>query len=165
MSASQIQHPQSYSQEEIQQILHLAIARKSDHGELSREQLWEIAAELEIDKDAIQAAEQDWLKGRVMEQKRHAFNLYRRDRLQQKAIKYLIVNGFLISINFLGAGTISWSLYVLLFWGLGLALESWKTFQSKGEAYEKAFQSWNLKHEMKRSMESLWDKLQKAWQT
>ncbi|MGK7873807.1 MAG: 2TM domain-containing protein [Xenococcaceae cyanobacterium] len=164
MSASEIQPPQSYNQEELQQILQLAIARKECDGELSREQLWEIAAELGIDKNSIQAAEQDWLQGQLVEQKRQAFDAYRRERLKQKAIKYLIVNTFLVSLNFFSASTLSWSLYILLLWGLLLSLDAWKTFQSKGEAYEQAFQRWNLKQEMKLSMQSLWDRLKKAWQ-
>ena len=163
MSASESQPPKSYSQEEIQQILQLAIARQTDKGELSREQLWEIAAELEIDRNCLQAAEYDWLNQKLLEQKRQAFDIYRREQFKQKTIKYLIVNAFLVTLNLIGAGTLSWSLYVLLGWGLLLSLDAWKTFQSKGEAYEQAFQSWNLKHEMKRSIESLWDRLKKDW--
>ncbi len=163
MSASESQPPKSYSQEEIQQILQLAIARQTDKGELSREQLWEIASELEIDRNCLQAAEYDWLNQKILEQKRQAFDIYRREQFKQKTIKYLIVNAFLVTLNLIGAGTLSWSLYVLLGWGLFLSLDAWKTFQSKGEAYEQAFQSWNLKHEMKRSIESLWDRLKQAW--
>jgi hypothetical protein len=165
MSASELQPPQSYTQEDVQQILHLAIARKTDQGELSREQLWEIATELEIDGESLQAAEQDWLNQRFLAEKRQEFDIYRRERLKQKAIRYLIVNGFLVTLDFLSGGVLSWSLYLLLIWGLGLSLDTWKTFQSKGEAYEQAFQKWNLKNEMKQTLTSLWNKIKKAWQT
>ena len=158
-------YPESYSPEDIQQILHLAIARKSDREELSREQLWEIADELDIDKNTLQAAEKDWLQGKVIEQKRQAFNLYRRNRLKQKITKYLIVNTFLVSLNLVAAGTLTWSLYILLFWGLGLALNAWKTFQSEGEEYEKAFQRWDFQNQVKQTVTTFWDKLQQAWQS
>ena len=168
MSASEIQLPQTYSQEDVQQILQLAIARKThqtDELELSREQLWEIGAELDIEPNCLQAAELDWLNQKILTNKRQAFDVYRRERLKNKAIYYLIVNTFLIFLNLVNAGTLSWSLYVLLGWGLFLVLESWKTLQTQGEDYEQAFQRWNMRQETKRFLESLWDRLKKAWQT
>jgi len=165
MSASEGQLPQTYTQEEVQQILHLAIAQSCDREELSREQLWEIATELEIDSETLQKAELDWLNGRFLDKKRQEFNIYRRELLKHKATKYAIVNAFLLTIDLISGGTLSWSIYILLFWGIGLSLDTWKTFQSKGDAYEQAFQKWNLKNEMKQSMVTLWNKLKKAWQT
>jgi hypothetical protein len=165
MSASEGQLPQTYTQEEVQQILHLAIAQGSEREELSREQLWEIATELEIDGATLQKAELDWLNGRFLDKKRQEFNLYRREVLKNKAIRYAIVNGFLLTIDLIAGGGLSWSMYILLFWGIGLSLATWRTFQSRGDAYEQAFQKWNLKNEMKQSMIVLWNKLKKAWQT
>lgn len=165
MSASEGQLPQTYTQEEVQQILHLAIAQQSDREELSREQLWEIATELEIDSETLQKAELDWLNGRFLDKKRQEFNTYRRELLKNKATRYAIVNAFLLTIDLISGGTLSWSIYILLFWGIGLSLDTWKTFQSRGDAYEQAFQKWNLKNEMKQSMVTLWNKLKKVWQT
>jgi hypothetical protein len=164
MTASEFQPPQIYTQEDVQQILHLAITKKTDRGELSREQLWEIAAELEIDSESLQAAEQDWLNSRLLDKKRQEFDLYRRDLLKQKVTRYAIVNIFLVSLDFLSGGVLSWSLYILLIWGLGLSLDTWKTFQTKGEAYEQAFQRWNLKNEMRQTLASLWSKLKNWWE-
>ena len=157
-------YPESYSPEDIQQILQLAIARQADREELSREQLWEIAAELDIDANSLQAAERDLLEGKIIAEKRKAFDLYRRNNLKQKTTKYVIVNIFLVSFNIITAGTLTWSLYVLLFWGLALALKAWKTFQSHGEEYERAFQRWDFQNQVKQTVTTFWDKLQKAWQ-
>ncbi|HAC65504.1 MAG TPA: hypothetical protein DCF68_18730 [Cyanothece sp. UBA12306] len=165
MSPSGVQPPESYSKDDVQEILHLAISRKTDVDELSRTQLWEIAAELDIDYESLQAAEQDWLKGKVIESKKQEFEQYRRKQLKQKAIRYAIINFFLIMLNLLGSGTVSWSLYILLILGLPLALTTWNTFQTDGEAYEQAFQRWSVKKEMKESISSLWDKFKKAWQS
>lgn len=165
MSPSGVQPPESYSKDDVQEILHLAIARKTDVEELSRAQLWEIAAELDIDYESLQAAEQDWLKGKVLRSKRQEFDEYRRKQLKQKAIRYGIINSFLIMLNFLSSGTLSWSLYILIILGLPLTLNAWNTFQIEGEAYEQAFQRWSLKKEMKESISTLWDKIKKAWQS
>ena len=70
MSASEVQPPQSYRKEEVQEILHLAIARKTEVEELSRTHLWEIAAELDIDADVLQVAENDWLLQKQRQEKK-----------------------------------------------------------------------------------------------
>lgn len=166
MSASELDRPQSYTQEDVQQILQLAIASKTDtdNEELSREQLLEIAAELDIEGESLQAAEKAWLVQKSNQRQQLAFDLYRQDKLKQKAIGFAIVNTFLISLNLIAVGHLSWALYILLLWGLKLSLDTWKTFQSKGEGYERAFQSWKFKQEMKTSVGNIWDKIKKSLQ-
>ncbi|BAZ43904.1 hypothetical protein NIES4102_09070 [Chondrocystis sp. NIES-4102] len=158
------QYPESYSQEEIQQILQIAIAENSTNEELSRQQLWEIAAELDIDKTTIEAAEKEWLEQKTISHQRRAFDAYRRYKFKQKLIRYAIVNVFLLSFNLVTAGTLSWALYILLFWGLGVTLNGWKAYQSKGEDYERAFQRWSFQNEVKQTVVTIWSKLQKVWQ-
>lgn len=154
----------SYSQEDIQQILNLAIARHTTDEELSRQQLWEIASELDISNDIIQTAERDWLQQKTINRQRQAFNLCRRQKFQQKLTKFAIINTFLVSFNIVAAGTLSWSLYILLFWGLGVALKGWKAYQTKGEAYERDFQRWSFQNDVKQTVSTVWTKLQQAWQ-
>lgn len=163
MSAYQSPSQPTYRQEEVQQILQLAITRKTDQDELSRDQLWEIAAELDIDGELLQSAERDWLKQRQIIQKKREFNDYRREMLKYRVARYGIVNGFLIVLNVLSSGTLSWSMYILLLWGIKLSLDTWRTFQTQGEAYEQAFQRWNIKNEMKQSLVGLWDKIKQTW--
>ena len=154
----------SYSQEDIQQILNLAIARHTTDEELSRQQLWEIASELDISNDIIQTAERDWLQQKTINRQRQAFNLCRRQKFQQKLTKFAIISTFLVSFNIVAAGTLSWSLYILLFWGLGVALKGWKAYQTKGEAYERDFQRWSFQNDVKQTVSTVWTKLQQAWQ-
>ncbi|MEL4898521.1 2TM domain-containing protein [Crocosphaera sp. Alani8] len=163
MSASDSQPPQSYRKEEVQEILHLAIARKTEVEELSRTQLWEIAAELDIDTDVLQLAEKDWLLQKQRQEKKDEFNQHRRRQLKQKFIRYTIVNFFLMLLNFLAIGTLSWSLYVLIILGLPLTLDTFKIFQTEGEEYEKAFQQWYLKKEIKASVSSVWNRIKTTW--
>ncbi|MEC4990611.1 MAG: 2TM domain-containing protein [Oscillatoria sp. PMC 1068.18] len=156
--------PQTYRQEEIQQILATAIARQEYEDELPRTQLWEIAAELQISPESLQAAEIQWLSQRKDQEKRLAFEAYRKSKFKQKAGKFLIINSFLVGFNLLTAGTLSWSLYILLAWGLWLALHGWQTFQSEGEAYEQAYRSWERKHEIRSFVQNFWLKLRQALQ-
>jgi hypothetical protein len=164
MSAFDLRPPDFYSQEDVQHILNIAIAKKTDQGELSRSQLWEIASELAIDGESLVSAELDWLNSKVLDQKREEFNRFRQDQLRQKAVRYLIISSFLIVLNLLSAHALTWALYGLLILGLPLALEAWKTWQTQGESYEIAFQRWKIKNEVKQSITTFWNRLQRVWQ-
>ena len=153
----------SYHQADIQQILQIAIARQAYEGEFSHEQLLEIAAELEISPECLQVAEREWVSQQVDIQKRQEFNIHRRGKLQKRVGNYIIVNSFLVMLNLISAGELSWSPYILSVWGLGLGLNAWNTYQSKGEDYERAFQNWYRQHQLKRSINSFLNKLLKAW--
>lgn len=153
----------SYHQEDIQQILNIAIARQVHEGEFSREQLLEIAAELEISPETLQAAEREWLVHKSDNRKRQEFDIYRRGKLQKRFGNYLIVNSFFVLLNLVG-GELSWSLYILLFSGLGLGFDTWNTYLSHAEDYEKAFQKWHRQRQLKQSVNTLMNKWLKAWQ-
>ncbi|MGF1488237.1 MAG: 2TM domain-containing protein [Prochloraceae cyanobacterium] len=166
MSGFELQRPESYTQEDVQQILQLALANKNPNSEeLSRTELLQMAEDLDIQGECLEAAEKAWLVRKSNDLQRVAFDIYRKDRLKEKAIGFGIVNTFLISLNLVSAGTVSWALYIFLIWGLKLSLDTWKTFQSKGEGYERAFQSWKFKQEMKTSVGNIWEKVKQGWQT
>ncbi|ARV62952.1 hypothetical protein BZZ01_09990 [Nostocales cyanobacterium HT-58-2] len=156
----------TYSQEDIQQILHLAIARQADdeNKEFSYDQLLEIAAELEISPEILQQAERDWLDQQGEMLQRQAFNAHRHGRFKKRFGNYAIVNVFLLTVDLLGGGGLSWSLYILLCCGLGAGLDAWNTFQTKGEDYELAFQRWRRKHQVKKFFNTVVNRWLKAWQ-
>ena len=156
----------SYSQDDVQQILQLAIARQADDKdtEFSYEQILEIAAELEISPDSLKLAERDWLVQQGQVKQRNAFDAYRIRTFQKRLGNYAIFNGFFILLNLITGGGISWSLYILLFCGLPVGLDVWNTFQMKGEEYEMAFQKWNRKHEIKKTISTVLNKWFKALQ-
>jgi hypothetical protein len=159
MPVSDTQMTHSYHQEDIQQILNLAIARQSNDGEFTRTQLVEIADELGISAETLIAAEQEWLLRKDEIQKRDEFNLYRHKQLKKGIGKYVIVNSFLIILNLLSAGQLSWSLYILLIWGLWLGLRAWNTYQLEGEDYERAFQKWYRKHQLSSIARSIFTRI------
>jgi hypothetical protein len=165
MTASESQITQIYSSEDAQGILQLAIARREEAGELSRVQLFEIAAELGISEQDIVLAEQQWLANRGEFQEKLVFNSYRRGRLRKNLIKYGIVNTFLVLLNFAGSHELSWSLFILLTWGLGLSLNAWNVYQTEGEEYEQAFSRWRLKKQVGESIGTAADKFLKWLQS
>ncbi len=156
----------SYSQEDVQKILQFAIARQADDQdkEFSYEQLLEIATELEISPESLSLAERDWRSQASEIQQRQAFDTYRLTRFKKRFGNYAIVNGCLMLVDLIGGGGLSWSLYILLFWGMTVGLDVWNTFQAKGEEYEVAFQKWHRKHQFKQTVNTVLNKWFKAWQ-
>lgn len=155
-------HPnslRSYSQEDVQQILQLAIARQVDDNdqEFSYQQILEIATELQISPDILQQAERDWLGKQNEVEQRHAFNLYRQSKFKKRLGNYAIINIFFLGMDLISGG-LSWSLYILLACGLAIALDIWNTFQTKGEDYEIAFQRWNRNHQIKQTINTVLNK-------
>lgn len=152
--------PDTYQVEDIQEILQLAIARRDTDAELTRAQLEEIAADMGIPQSDLVAAEKAWIESKTTTGKKREFNLVRRQILKSKIVRFGIVNSFLLSLNTLNAGHPSWSLYVLLMWGLFLSLKGWRLWQTSGENYEADFQKWDRKMQLKESVQTLWQKAQ-----
>ncbi|MDV3347688.1 hypothetical protein D0962_07175 [Leptolyngbyaceae cyanobacterium CCMR0082] len=146
-----------YRMEDAQRILQLAIEQETESGELSHQQLVEIAEELNISPAALQTAEQEWkiMKGEAEDHR--LFQRQRIQRLQSQAIRYSIVIIFLVVIDFLTPGGtflghLGFSLYVALFWGLGLSLKAWRTLQTSGERYERDLNRWRRKRSMQQTI-------------
>lgn len=156
--------PEYYAQEDVQQILHLAIARKTENGEFTRVQLVEMAHELGISPDNLTLAEQEWLSHQGEFKERQAFDGFRRARLRRNVIRYSIVNSFLVLLNLATAHALTWSLPIIFLWGLWLALKAWKTYELEGEEYEKAFSSWRLKQQIGQSINTTLNKWLKPQQ-
>ncbi|WP_071515034.1 2TM domain-containing protein [Geitlerinema sp. PCC 9228] len=144
-----------YDQEDVQQILQLAIARQHDSGQFSRQELVEMAAELGISLETLQKAEADWIEKQKDLQMRQDFDRYRRSRFKSNVVKYAIANGFLIALNLLMSHQLSWSLYIALIWGGSLTWNAWKTFSLEGEEYEREYQKWRLKKQIGQSIQSI----------
>jgi hypothetical protein len=161
MNSSEHSLTRAYSQEDVQQILNIALAQKPDPGmELSYAQLLEIADELRISPDTLQRAESTWLVQQSASTKLQEFEAYRRSKFQAKVGKYVITNTCLVAINFLTGFGVPWSLYVLFSWGMGFGYEAWQfIYQRQGQSYDRAFQNWQRKQKIHKSITGLIDKI------
>jgi hypothetical protein len=142
--------PDFYNEEQVQQILHKAIARKGARQDLTRDQVREIAADLGISDTDFAIAEQEWLNQSVQDRERIVFDTYKKKKFRDHLLKYALVNAFLIGINLLTSNNVSWAFYPLLGWGLAVALDAWATYQTDSTEYEKQFEQWS--RQQKRSL-------------
>lgn len=167
MTVFESNNSRSYSQEQVQQILQLAIARQTDDRdqEFSYQQIIEIASELQISAEAVKQAECDWMNQQSEVQQRKAFDIYRQGKFKKRLGNYAIINSFFLLADLLGGAGLSWSLYILLFCGLAIVLDIWNTFEKKGEEYEAAFQRWNRKHQIKQTINTVLNKWFNAFKT
>ncbi|MFS8899777.1 2TM domain-containing protein [Synechococcus sp. B60.1] len=134
-----------YSQEDVQQILQRAIARQPRLGEFTRAQLQEMAAELGISPQELDLAEQEWKAWQELNNQHREFQRYRRRQFYQLLGRYAIVNSFLLGLDWLSGGGLSWSLFILMGWGLTVSLKGWNAYQTEGERYEREFRQWQKK--------------------
>ena len=134
----------SYSQEDVREILNIALANHSTiNAKLSHAQLLEIAQELTISADSIELAKNQWFDSQIVIDKGREFEAYRRSKLQDRFGKYAIVNACLIPLNFLTGFGVPWSLYILISWGMVRGIDVWRVFfQRQGYAYNRAFHRW-----------------------
>ena len=146
----------SVSQEDVREILNIAIARHSHIGtELSYEQLLEIAQELSITPDLIEFAQSQWLDRQKVIRKNQVFQAYRRSKLQERLTKYAIVNACLIALNLLTGFGVPWSFYVLVSWGIVRGVDAWRVFfLRQGHAYDRAFQKWEYQQKRQSGLEA-----------
>jgi hypothetical protein len=145
-------HEILYRSEDAQQILNIAIARQAEAGELTRTQLLEVAAELNIDPADILAAEQEWASRQGELAQRQAFDRLRQGQFQSRLIKSGIMGGF-----FYALGVYVGSFFFFPIWGIGfgVALAAWKTYGLGEDAYNAAFLRWRQRQQLKRSVTGL----------
>ena len=111
-----------YSDDQVQQILVHALDQSTQKSEgFSRSQLEEMATDLGISSEALTRAEQNYQalpaptqSDPVQKEKQQEF--------RQQLRTYAVVNAFLLALNFILSGTITWAIYPLLGWGMGLLL-------------------------------------------
>ncbi len=150
MDFSQRSLTRSYSQEDVREIMNIALANYSTlDTELSYSQLLEIAQELSISPDSIELAKSQWLDLHGEIKKHQQFDSYRRSKLKDRFGKYTIVNACLIPLNFFTGFGVPWSLYILTSWGIVRGVAAWRVFyQRQGYGYDRAFQKWEYQQKM-----------------
>lgn len=119
----------TYNSEEMQQILEVAFRRKQQ-GEYTREQIIEIASELGVSPESLQAAEKEWLTKNIEVKQEQISNSQQRKGFQSHLFIFIAINAFLVILNLLVSPGYFWAIYPILGWGLGLLLHGIKVYMS-----------------------------------
>jgi hypothetical protein len=115
----------TYSSDDVQKILTLAMARKQQES-FSKKQLSEMAAELGISPELLKTAEQEWLtQAEFWKEQQTRREIIRRE-FRANLISFLAVNTFLVVLNLATTPGNFWAIYPLSGWGLGLFMHHLK---------------------------------------
>lgn len=151
--------PETYNEESVQKILKIAMSRQGQSGDLTRSQLQDIADELGISEDNLVAAEQAWDIQKQERDDRQAFDTHRQVLLRKGVTRCLAVSVVLLLMNVAVNHQISWAIYPVLAWGGLLSLQAWRTYQTEGEDYDRAFRRWKLGQQIGQSFKAITEKL------
>ncbi|NER84176.1 MAG: 2TM domain-containing protein [Leptolyngbya sp. SIO1D8] len=144
-------NPEIYQSEDAQAILQIAIARHTEEGALTRAQLLEIGEELGISATTLAEAEQEWQLQCLEKADLKAFDEFQKQRLQSHLLRFVVLNALLLTVNFMLSSELSWAIYILLFWGTAIGLQTWQTFQPNQHRYREEFEKWRRRQQLKRS--------------
>ncbi len=131
----------------MSEILRLALHKEGKTAPDQRQRLLAVADELGISHEAVAQAEVEVSAERASRQ--HSPALYtkeQRSALRIHAGTYAIVNVFMVGINLMTFGDDHeiWFPYVLLSWGLGLAIHAFVSMR-KADWDDEEFQKWRRK--------------------
>jgi hypothetical protein len=141
---------ETYSEEQVDQILRYALAKRTNGQNLTKQQIYEIAADMGVSEADFLASVQEWQSQQGIRQEKTEFDIYKKKTFRANLLKFTIVNAFLVAFNLFTSGKIGWALYPLIFWGLAVALDAWVTYQSDSDEYEKQFRKWQGKQKRDR---------------
>jgi 2TM domain len=147
-----------YDEIQAQQILQMALAKRGVQ-KLSGEQLQEIAADLGVSESEFHLAELAWKNNQIQAQERKIFDRFQKRKFMDGLIKYFLVNGSFVGLNLATSGQISWSIYLVVIWGLGISLQAWSTFQTESESYLQEFNKWQKKQKRDQITSKIADQL------
>lgn len=109
----------TYSSDDVQKILQLAMARKQEES-FTQKQLSEMAIELRISPELLKSAQQEYLiQAKASKQKQARRETMRRG-FKAHLISFLAVNTFLVVLNLTTTPRDFWAIYPISGWGLGL---------------------------------------------
>ena len=118
-----------FGNDEIERIIKRAINRSADYnGGVTESELFRIASELNISRDQVNKAIQEDRELYVYEQAKKLWLDKKRSSFKEHLTAYLIVNTFLVGINFFTLGSIGWALFPIFGWGIGLAFDFMESF-------------------------------------
>lgn len=84
----------TYSEEQVDQILRYALAKKTDGQALTRQQVYAIASDMGVSQADFLSAVQEWQSNLSINKEQADFDKYKKKSFRSNLLKYAIVNSF-----------------------------------------------------------------------
>ncbi len=137
------------SDEDVDEILKLALRRQDGSDGDLRGRLTVAAQELGISDQDLKAAETEYLRNKADTQEFLEFKNRQRRELREHVFAYFIVNALLVAINLFTSGKLTWAVWPILGWGIGLAFHAWAALNSDSESFQEEFEQFRRKQARK----------------
>ncbi|MBX3042283.1 MAG: 2TM domain-containing protein [Candidatus Kapabacteria bacterium] len=113
-----------FQSDEIERIIKRAISKNADYNSgITESELYRIAAELNISPQQVRNALQEEKDYTLFEQAKQMYLDKKRSSFREHLTAYIIINGFLVGLDYFLTGGITWSIFPPLGWGIGLAFD------------------------------------------
>ncbi|MEM1281660.1 MAG: 2TM domain-containing protein [Cyanobacteria bacterium P01_H01_bin.152] len=109
----------TYSDKAVQKILQRALELRAD-SRFSAQQLREMALELDISPEMLSAAVTEWTSQESAATSSSSQQPPEPTTRRQQWLTYALASAFMIGLDIATAGTLTWSIFPVLGWGLGL---------------------------------------------
>jgi hypothetical protein len=141
---------------DVEQILKLAVrnAGYSDEEAL-RQRLHAAAAELGLSDAQVAAAEEKYKLEKAESIERAEFESYAVKEFWEHFWAYVIVNGGMIAFDLFADGRLSWAMWPLIGWGIGLAFHAYGIYFPSKEGYDEEFAKWRSRRQRRRKRRGL----------
>jgi len=133
------------SDEDVDEILKLALRRQDGSDQDLRGRLAVAAQELGISDEDLETAENEYLSNKADTREFLEYKRRRRRELREHVFSYLIVNAMLVAVNWISSGKLTWAVWPILGWGVGLAFHAWATLNSDSESFQDEFEQFRRK--------------------
>lgn len=131
--------------EDVDEILMLALRRQDTADGDLRRRLTSSAQELGISDEDLKQAEVEYLKNKAETKEFLEFKDRQRRELKEHVFAYVIVNALLVAINWFTSGGLTWVVWPILGWGVGLAFHAWSALNSDSESFQEEFDQFRSK--------------------
>jgi hypothetical protein len=97
---------ETYSEEQVDQILRYALAKRTNGQNLTKQQIYEIAADMGVSETDFLAAVQEWQSQQGVRREKAEFDTYKKKTFRANLLKFAIINTFLVAFNLITSGNI-----------------------------------------------------------
>jgi hypothetical protein len=141
-----VSHSNLSSDDDIEAILKIAVSQAGAlEGRTLRERLMAGAEELGLTPEQVAVAEAQWARQEREKRELAEFRLHQRKGFWSHFASYVVVNSFLVAVNFMTDHRVDWAWWPILGWGIGIAFSAIATFFPKSESFQEELEKWREK--------------------
>ncbi len=131
----------------MMEILRRAVNKSDTSSQGLQQRLFAAADEMGISRDAVLAAEYEYRRDQVLQDKLRQYDAERRKGFQIHLVSYASVNVFMAALNVMTYHEDNeiWFPYILLSWGIGIAIHAFLSLR-KADPNDIEFKKWLIEH-------------------